>query len=183
MSLKPDRNMGNFQPAPEGTHIALCIHVIDLGKQPTQWGTKRQVYLAFELSEQLMADGRPFIVSRLFTNSLHEKSGLRQIIEPWIGRKEIDREDFDLSELAGKPALIVVSHREGTKGTFAEILAVSALPKSVSVPVSHNSHIVFDIDSSESRVLAGLPQWLQNKVLGVDKIQSDKFPFDDKLPF
>lgn len=184
MSLKPDRpNSEPFQLAPEGTHVALCTHVIDMGMQTTPWGIKRQVYIAFELSEPLMADGRPFIVSRVFTNSLHEKSALRQIIEPWIGRKEIEDEDFELSTLAGRPALVIVSHREGIKGVFADILFVAPLPKGTLPPKPMNKIVVFDIDESDSSVIDGVPIWLRNRVFRIEEDTKKDLDIEDTSYF
>ncbi|MGI0025477.1 MAG: phage replication initiation protein, NGO0469 family, partial [Nitrososphaera sp.] len=110
MSLKPDRSE-SFKPAPDGLHTAICINVIDLGMQTTAWGNKRQVILSFELSSVLMDSGKPYVVSKTFTNSLHEKGSLRAILEPWIGSKELDNPDFSLGELAGRVVMVTIVHR------------------------------------------------------------------------
>jgi len=181
MSLIPDRGSGGSQPAPEGTHMCICIGVIDLGTQPSQWGPRRQVAISFELIDLGLSESRPFVISRVFTNSLHEKSSLRAILESWIGSQAIAREDFSLAEIVGKPAMITVIHRHRLNRTFSEIATVSAVPQGVTRSFTHRSRLItFDIDTDSIDKLEGMPRWLIERATGTTTTPSA--PLED-LPF
>ena len=46
-----------FELIPEGTHLARCYMMADIGLQQTSFGVKEQVVLYWEISEQKMDDG------------------------------------------------------------------------------------------------------------------------------
>ena len=111
-----------YAPAPEGAHNGVCVDVIDLGVQDTEWGPKPKLRLTFEL-ETLEESGEPYRVSRSFTASLHPKAKLSEIIGKWRGKAIGDNESFDLNKLVGQSALLVISNKTdaGTGRTFALI--------------------------------------------------------------
>jgi hypothetical protein len=133
---------GNFTPAPAGTHCAVCCDVVDLGEIQVSFQnkTKRQhkCALVWQISE-LMQDGRPFIVRRQYTLSLHERSSLRRDLEAWRCRPFTDEElqGFDLESLIGIPCLlnVVQERRDGT--TYANVSNVMRLPKGMTAPAVH----------------------------------------------
>jgi hypothetical protein len=70
---------GSYTLAPEGTHVARCVQMIDLG---TQWSEAYQkashkVLIGWELPNEPNGDGGPVIVFRRYTVSLHEKAAMR----------------------------------------------------------------------------------------------------------
>jgi hypothetical protein len=69
---------------------------------------------------------RPYMVMATFTNSLHEKSRLRPMLEAWRGRKFTNEEldGFDLEKLIGANCQVQVIHAITDKGTYANIQAV-----------------------------------------------------------
>ena len=121
-----------FEPCPEGVQQAVCCDVIDLGVQETPWGAKHKVDIRFQ-SAETMADDKPYLVTRKFTLSLHEKANLRAFLESWRGRTFTDEEvqGFDLERLLGANAMINVVHKPGSKGNviFANIISIMPLPK------------------------------------------------------
>ncbi|WP_349814402.1 phage replication initiation protein, NGO0469 family, partial [Neisseria gonorrhoeae] len=55
--------------------------------------------------EMLMPDGRPYLISRRYTASLHSKSQLATDLKSWRGRDFTpeERDNFDLRNILGKP--------------------------------------------------------------------------------
>src|SRR5215469_5879253 len=98
---------GSFSPCPEGSFIAICYRIVDLGTQEVvfQGHAKytRQLLLSWELPEELMSDGRPFTISKKYTYSSHPKASLRKDLESWRGKRFSDDEieGFDIGNLIG----------------------------------------------------------------------------------
>jgi hypothetical protein len=106
-----------YVPPPEGIHRAVIVDVINLGMVDGKYGRKHKVQICFEL-EQKTDDGRPFIITRTYNKSLHEKSALYRDLCAWRG-KPFSREElngFDLEKLIGVPCQVLIAHveRDGT---------------------------------------------------------------------
>jgi hypothetical protein len=125
---------GNFQPAPVGVHQAVCVDVIDLGVLETTWQgqTKKQhkVNLAWQINED-RDDGKPFLVFKRYTLSLHEKAGLRKDLESWRGRKFTRDEEmgFDVETVIGANCLLNVTHNNVGDKTYANVVSIMPLAK------------------------------------------------------
>ncbi len=190
------KNSGeDFKLVPEGTHLARCYLMVDVGYQETNFGTKLQVVLGFEIPGELMDDGRPMIIYKTFTNSMHEKATLRISIESWRGKKltETEARAFDLRNVLGHPCQLSIVHRDVGGRTYANIAAITGLPKGLPVPEQVNPSICFDIDAGDDPSI--LPNWLQTKVAEAgsgdagettqglaDQAAADE-NFDDDIPF
>jgi hypothetical protein len=130
---------GNFTPAPAGTHAAICVDVIDLGMiEVTYLGKtqrKHKIVIAWQIDED-MDDGKPFLVRRRYTCSLHEKSNLRRDLESWRGRAFTDKEleAFDLEGLLSVGCPINVIHEQRNGSTYANVASVMRLPKNMAAP-------------------------------------------------
>lgn len=130
---------GNYTPAPEGTHQAVCVDVIDKGMQPNPFkdgALQHKIDIAWQIDE-LRDDGKRFVVYKRYTLSLNEKATLRHDLESWRGRKFTRDEEmgFDVESVIGANCLINVQHKSGTKDpnkTFANVAAVMALPRGMS---------------------------------------------------
>lgn len=122
----------NFDPAPAGPHQGVCVDIVDLGMVETEYqGQKRikpMLRVVWEIDAE-MADGRRFLVSRRFTASLHEKSGLRAFLEAWRGRPFTTEElaGFDLDRLLKANCILNVVHRTNGDKTFANVASVTPL--------------------------------------------------------
>lgn len=192
---------GYFELVPEGTHLARCYLMVDIGYQETANGTKLQVVFGFEIPGELI-DGKPIIIYRVFTNSMHKKSHLRACIESWRGKKLTEEESqaFDLRKVLGHPCQLSVVHRDVGEKTYANIAAITGLPKGLPVAPQVNESICFDLDTDGNTSL--LPQWLQKKVAGagtgteldnfggldhpdpaIDDKNDDAFFDDTEIPF
>lgn len=193
MAKKPEND---FEIAPQGNHVATCYQVIDLGFQESNWqgniSWKHKVFVNFELSNEKMQDGRPFSVGARYTLSLHEKAELRKALESWRGRgfTEQELEGFDLFNILDKPAMVNVQHNESNGNTYANISAITPLPKGMDVPKRENELIQYSLDDPDTNK-DQLPNWCLEKINFEPRIvSSQKTPeadasidFDDDIPF
>jgi hypothetical protein len=108
---------GDFEPAPEGLHQAVCCDVVELGLVENEWGRREMIELRWQLV-LLREDGKPYLVSRRFTRSLHEKSALRPFLEGWRGKTLTPEElrGFDLERLIGVNCMVQILHRRTSSG-------------------------------------------------------------------
>ena len=156
-------------PATEGVHLALCTRIIDLGTQESQLYANRQhkVMFTWEIPDDtVMVDGeeKPKLISKEYTLSLNEKATLRGHLEAWRGKQFTDEElkGFDLYNVLGKACQIQVLRNE--RG-YANISAIMALPKAVSMPQPSGELIFFDLSSENCLpLLEKLPEWVRDKI-------------------
>ncbi len=126
---KGETGTSDFTPCPAGMHQGVCVDVIDRGIEETPWGEKHRVVIKWQVSA-LMDDGRPYLVQKLYTLSLHEKSNLRHDLESWRGKPFADREvseGFDLENLLGANCQLLVVHNTPRDRTYANVTAVTPL--------------------------------------------------------
>lgn len=127
-----------FVPAPSGAHAAVCVDVVDLGILEVNYGgkTKKQhkIRVVWQISEN-MGDGKPFIVQKRYTLSLHEKAGLTKDLESWRGRSFTEEEanGFDVETIIGVPCMVNVIQQQKEGSTYANITAVMRLPKGMTI--------------------------------------------------
>ena len=168
---------GDYAPVPQGTHIAICNLVADLGDQEMTWegvtSIKHQIYLRWEIPAERIEwtdkDGvpreGPMQIGRTYTLSLHAKSGLRADLESWRGRafSADELRGFDVSKLLGKPCMVSVTHAEKGGKTYANIASVSGVPKGLTPPVkAEHGNLLYDADAPGA--FQDLPQWLRDKI-------------------
>lgn len=131
-----------FTPCPAGSYLARCVRLIDLGTQTTDYQgetkTARKLLLAFEVldDEARRDDGAPFVLSKRYTASLHEKAALRKDLAGWRGRDFTPDElkGFDLAAVVGKDCFISVV--DATKGdrTYSNLASIMKPPKGMKPP-------------------------------------------------
>jgi hypothetical protein len=134
----------NYTPAPEGTHQAVCVDVIDQGMKPNKFkagAMQRKVDLAWQIDER-RDDGKRFIVYKRYTASLNEKASLRHDLESWRGRTftRAEEMEFDVESVIGANCLINIQHKgsdDGTK-TFANVMSVMPLLKNMAKIAAEN---------------------------------------------
>jgi len=188
-----DTGDGDFELVPQGTHLAVCYMVADLGLQESTWGIKHKVVLGFEIpSETVVIDGehKPMIINNLYTASLNKKANLRQDLEGWRGRAFTDDElaGFDLKNVLGKSCMLTVVHETKGERTWANITSISALPKGVEA--SEATRMLFYSEDEQDQ-FDDLPKWVQEKIRNQvkqeesqDAVQDEPPPaFDDNIPF
>lgn len=117
----------DFTPAPEGLHRAVCCDVVNLGMVDGTFGRKHMINLVFQIEERIKETGKPFLVQKRYTLSMHKKANLRRDVESWFGKKfasDDQAEAFDLEKVIGQNAQVNVSQRTTDAGTFANIEAI-----------------------------------------------------------
>lgn len=161
----------NYTPTPAGQHLVRCIQIIDLGLQQTMYGVKDQLLITWELVNELMDDGRPFVTSRRYTKTISDKSRLKQDLESWRGCTftEQEREEFDPRTLLGKSAMLNILHETKDGKVYANIVSITPVPAGVDVPESSNPQLFFDQDEPDTTVLEALPEWLRKIISEAQK--------------
>jgi len=166
---------GDFELAPAGNHPAICIQVIDLGMQESQFGVKRQCRISWELVDQYMKDGQPFMVSKYYTVSSHQKSNLRIDCESWRGKSFTLSEEaqFDVFAMAGKNCMVNCVLGKTLKGEDKiEVSGITPIPAAIVHMASSPTNPVqtFSIDDyNNGDILAiqtfdSLTSWLKEKI-------------------
>lgn len=117
-----------YELHPAGIFPAVCVDVIDLGMQVSEWMGKervtQRVRIVFETADSGAGPGQ---LSRSFTASLHQKSRLAEFLGKWRGRPVIPGDSIDLDHLIGVSCTLVVSHQQRNDGAglYASIDAIS----------------------------------------------------------
>lgn len=168
MAIRPKAHT-DFEPAPPGSWPARCYRVIELGtiREEYQGESKVQhkVLLGWELPTKLMQDGRPMMVSRIFTASLHPKGNLRPFLVNWRGREFTADEErtFSLEKLAGQPCTLMVVEKARRDGSMRSV-ANTAFPPQGEVPPAMNPVEVFDWENPDLSLLEALSPGVQAMV-------------------
>jgi hypothetical protein len=175
-----DKGNAEFEMTPEGSYVARCYKIIDMGTQTTtgQYGIKDQhkVMVSWELlDDPKMQDGRPFSVSQFYTVSLHEKAKLRADLEAWRGKKFTAKEleGFDLGSVIGAYCMIQVVHDE--TGKYANVQAIMSYKGEKPAPV--NPNVVFDIDNPDMDIFNALSDNMKAKITS-----APEWRFNNQLP-
>lgn len=191
-NFSPDKGTSEHYVIPAGTYAARLYAVVDLGHQWTQFLNKpgkwsRQIYIGFEIPELTFEAEdkvtgeksiKPRVIGRQYTLSYYKESRLKALVQALIGRALTDEEQnktgYPLETLVGKPCLISVIHKEGTKDgqpvTYANMDSIVAAPKGLTVPEQFNPAMLFCITEDEERIVYDkavydkLYQWLQDKI-------------------
>jgi hypothetical protein len=172
MHLPQPNQSTDFLPPPPGTHVAVCYRFIDLGTQETEFqGQKkhqRKVMLGWELNE-MMEDGKPFMVSQRYTWSMSEKANLRADLESWRGvafkESDFGPGGFDIRRVIGAPCMLTIVHAEKNGKTYANIRAIGKLPKGMDVPKAVNPHVYFSLDEFDQSVFDNLSAGLKAVII------------------
>lgn len=135
MAFFAKKKQSTFIPAPEDLHLSVCCDVVDLGMQKInfqgQESLKDMVRLVWQ-TEALMPDGKPYLISKRYTNSTHKKATLRLHIQSWAGKSFTDEafEKFDIERLIGVCCQIQIVHNASSGGdVYANIQAIVPAPK------------------------------------------------------
>lgn len=168
---------GDFTPVPEGTHLAVCNMVVDLGHQNTTYmgetTIKHQCYIRWELPHERLQweqEGQsregPMVIGKTYTLSLNEKANLRKDLEAWRGKAFTPEElesGFDLSVLLGVPCQVTVTHKHKDGKTYSNVAGLAGWPKGMDKIAPESGVLQFSDDTPGDR--EKLPKWIQEKLL------------------
>lgn len=175
--IAKDAGGGDFTPVPEGTHLAICNMVVDLGLQETTYLgkplVKHQCFIRWELPHERIdwtdkdgsAKSGPMSIGKTYTLSLSEKANLRKDLESWRGKAftEAELEGFDLFNLFGVGCQISVAHAVKEGKTYANIKGVVGWPKGMPKPTTTENQVI-RYTEDEPEAYEDLPQWLRDKI-------------------
>ena len=192
----------DWEPLPTGTHLARCITVCDLGVQQTNFGSKEQVYIGWEVPGVRVKwekDGKehdgPALIGQTYTLSVHPKSVLGQHLVSWRGKEftPAELEAFDVFQVLGAPCMISVIHNIKGNKTYANIAAIMRVPQGTPMPPAEGEQVAYTAtDPAYSGTLEKLPQWLKDKAIAGQRqspVEPEAPPpyvgddFEDSIPF
>lgn len=210
--IASDSGGGNFKRVPAGAYIGRCFKLVDLGTQLTtgQYGEKLQhkLQLGWELFGEdeegkpltIEVDGHemPLTITKSYTVSLHEKSGLRRDLAAWRGKDFTDEEakGFDVAKLIGAYCMVNVTTSETNGKTYSNVAGLTPLPGALknAKPAPVHANVKFDLDAPDMVVfntfheklqeaIKRSPEWAKSQRggSGFDDMPSDSF--GDEPPF
>lgn len=167
MGLIAKEEGGNFVLIPEGTYMARCYRVIDLGTHYNEKHNKdsHKIQISWELPTELIEKGeyagQPNSVHNRYTLSLARNAYLRQDLEAWRGKKFDEKElsGFDVTKLIGATCFLNIVH--SADGKYANISSIMALPKGTACPEAINEQIVFILDEFNQETFEKLSEKMQ----------------------
>ena len=156
--------------APAGASTARWTKLIDLGTQTSTFNgkptTARKHMFSWELlGEQRKSNGSPFIVSKIYTSSMHERSAQRKDLEAWRGEPfGKSAPDFDVQSVLGQYCRVWVQHAMGTNGMRANVANVLPLPNDYARPEPVNEVVTFSLQDPDFEVFLSLSQGVRNTI-------------------
>lgn len=172
MSLTVNANAkSKMPPIPEGTYLAVCGLLVDLGDQFNKAYEKitRKVMIGWEIPDvtiEVNGEEKPRMITNRYTASLNEASTLRKALAAWRGRDFTDEEleGFDLHNIVGTSCYLNIIHRESNGNTYANISSIMALPRKAEKGKLSEPPIVFDLDTASEEDIENLPGWIADIV-------------------
>lgn len=168
----PIGDSDSFEPCPPGGHQARVISLVNLGWQESVYGVAQKILFMFEILDATRDDGFPYIVTKQYTLSMHEKAALRKALDGWRGKAMTDDEarKFDLSKLLGQYCQLQIQHKESSSGRmYAGIAGIFSLNQAQVTNPGTRDLLLYDAETGDPRVLETLPEWVQ-------KICSERVP-------
>lgn len=212
MGLTVDDSGGtHVDPVQQGIHVAWCCAIYDLGTHYNEKfdKTSRRVLIMWEIPSErieIERDGKmvnlPRVVSKRYTQSLHEKSNLRKDLESWRG-KEFTADElrgFDLKNVLGAACQLQVIHKKSGDGKkiYAYVSNILPLGKGQERPAGESDQRFFSFEDGDEEIPENTPDWIAEIIKESDewkaKSESDMVDastippegdddFDDQIPF
>jgi len=171
MRLPKPTESHDFEPCPAGNHLAVCYQLVDFGTQETNFegktSTRHEILIGWEIPEERMEDGRPFMINQRYRFSMHEKAKLRHHLEAWRGRAFTDAEfeTFALENILNTSCMLQVIHTHKGDKTYANIASVAALPKGMKKSDgAENELVFFSFDEPNGDTFDALPEWMRETI-------------------
>lgn len=196
----------SFTPAPAGAHVGVCVGFVDMGTQPSFYEDGKpahKVRISWELNE-MMDDGRPFVISKTYTWSMNDRATLRAHLEAWRGvpfkKEDFGPNGFDTKNLLAKPCMVTVQHKDVNGTLRASVAGIAKLMKGVQAFTPQNPLVYLSLDPAEfdqavfdglgektREAIAATPEYaaLKNVKNGADKYSdaAHSDDLDDEIPF
>ena len=146
---------GTFEQPEPGTYAAVCYKLLDIGTHEGEYQgqktIKRQVIVGWEINELMTTgdnEGKPFVVSKFYNQSLNEKSTLRHDLAGWRGRDFTPEElaGFDAKGILGKSCMLSLTLTD--KGKI-KVASVAKLPKGMEAPKQVNPTVFLSLEPAD----------------------------------
>lgn len=178
-----------YEPIPEGVHVARCVSIIDIGTHYNKKfdNTSHKVLIQWELPEETLeinGEKQPRIYTQDYGLSLHKKSNLRKHLEAWRGKSFTDEElkGFDLKNVLGVQCQLQIVHNKVNDKIYANLASIMSCPKTMSIAAQVTKSIYLDWESEAFKEnLLLLPQWIQDKIKDSEEMKNsgnEDLPFD-----
>lgn len=183
---------------PAGSYVARCFEMIHIGTNLESIMGVDKVLNKVRISWELPTETRvfneekgeqPFVISKEYTLSMHEKSNLRQDLEGWRGQgfTEDQAKSFDITKLLGIECLLSIIHRVTKAGNeYATIVSISRMPKGMVCPELVNPVFEWNFtDHFDAEKLELFPDFIKDKIKSSDEYKKliGSFEANDNDPF
>jgi hypothetical protein len=185
---KPDG--GNFIQVEPGTYVARCYSMIEIGTVEIEYkGDKKKqhkVSITWELPTEtaIFHEDRgpePFVVSKKYTLSMHEKANLRKDLESWRGKGYTDEEaeKVDITKLIGQPCLLSVIQQprpDDASKTYTAISSITKMMKGQDCPDQINPTRILSYDNFNWEVFDSLSDFMKDQIRSSDEFKQMQEP-------
>lgn len=173
-----------YTPAPEGTQLARCYQIIQIGTLQEEYMGKpkmmNKIRLSFELplKTKIWKEGepaKPTTVHKEYTFSMAEKANLRKLVEGMIGTTLVDTEAyaFDIESLVGMECLLNLKHKTSVSGNVrAEIASASPLMEGQTCPPQFNPSNILMYSAWDQTKFEALPDFLKEKMMESEEFKN-----------
>ena len=191
MAIIAEKKDGSdFVQVEPGTYVARCYSMIEIGTIETEYnGEKKKshkVNITWELPTETAIFNEdkglePFVVSKTYTLSMHEKANLRKDLESWRGKgyTEDEARSFDITKLLGHPCLLSVIHQPGIKDptkNYVVISSISKMMKGQECPPQVNPMRVLSYDEFDWQIFESLSDYMKDKIQSSEEFQKMQEP-------
>lgn len=172
---------GSYTPIEEGTYIALCYGLVDIGDVYSEKFDKAvpKFMILWELvgAGTVTVDGREYnrSVSNSYSKSLNPKSNLRKDLRAWRGREftEDELKRFDMVNILSAPCQIQIINATSNGKTYSNIAAIMNLPKGMPKPVHTHDVVHWDFEDNTigDEAWEKIPEWLRGVIQNSETYQ------------
>lgn len=198
MAIIAEKKGEDFKKVEPGTYVARCYSMIEIGTIETEFqGQKkkqRKVNLTWELPTEMDTFNpekgqEPYVVSKTYTLSMHEKSTLRKDLESWRGKgfTEEEARSFDVVKLLGAPCILSIIHvpgKDDPSKMYVQIGSISRLMKGQECPPQINPTRVLSYDNFDWTIFHNLSDYMKGKIQSSDEYKKLQSPAEvhDNIP-
>lgn len=172
---------GSYTPIEEGTYIALCFGLVDIGdvysEQYDRATPKFMILWELVGAGTINVDGHEYnrSVSKSYTKSLNPKSNLRKDLRAWRGREFTEEElkRFDMVNILSAPCQIQIINSTSNGKTYSNIAAIMNLPKGMPKPQHTQEVVYWDFEDHEigDDAWNKIPEWLRGVIQNSETYQ------------
>lgn len=181
-----------FKPLDAGTYPARCYSMVHIGTVTElingEEKTNNKIRVSWEIPTELkefkQGEGlKPWVVSKEYNLSMHEKSTLRKDLKAWRGKDFTDEEAkcFDVTRLLGVVCMLSINHKESKGKTYLEVNGVSPIMKGFSLPEQINQTFELNYENFTDSAFQTLPEFIRKKMetsLEYRKMQNNNEAFE-----